>query len=84
MIERYEYGAFNANKEKIMKANGIEEDIPEWEWLWNAPIEIRLYEEDMKLLVDKINMEREEEGLLETHGPVIYKRRKVYYDVWED
>ena len=38
----------------------------------------------MKLLVDKINMEREEEGLLETHGPVIYKRRKVYYDVWED
>ncbi len=84
MVESYELGIFNADKEKIAAANGVSTEETEWAWLWEAPIEIRLNEEEAELLRDKINMERKEEGKLSTHGPVIVKERRVSYGEWNE
>lgn len=83
-IKRYEYGIFNADKEKICAANDVSPDDPDWAWLWNAAIDTRITRRDAECIVDRMNQDRAEAGLLETYGPVKYRRRLVEYDEWED
>lgn len=83
-VIRYEYGIFNADKEKICAANHVSTDDIAWAWLWDTPIDLRLNESDAKKLVNNINTKRDEEGILETHGPVCVRRRKITVGDWED
>lgn len=55
-----------------------------WAWLWDSPIELRLDANDIQELADNINLQRAEKGILETHGPVCVKQRKITVGEWED
>lgn len=81
---RYEYGIFNADKEKICAANGVTPNDTEWAWLWNQPIAYEWDEKRASDRVDEINFERVEKGTLERFGPVMSRRRTVSYGEWED
>lgn len=81
---RYEYGIFNADKEKICAASGGSPDDPSWDWLWKHPFLTFWDEQTAGDWVEAENERRETEGILETYGPVKYRRRSVTFGDWED
>ena len=83
VIHHYEYGIFNADKDKICAANDTTPDAEEWKWLYESPFDIRSTEDNADYTVDTINESREKAGMLETHGPVMWRRRLVSYGPWE-
>lgn len=82
---RYEYGMFNADKEKITAANGASDpDDQHWAWMWKEPIVTWPDQQTAQEWVDDENNRRAENGTLETHGPVKIRRRTITYGEWED
>lgn len=80
----YEYGIFNADKEKICTAQDSSPDDPSWFWLWKEPF-LKFWDERTAIdWVETENERRETAGILETYGPVKYCRRTVTYGEWED
>jgi len=82
LSEIYEFGLFNADKEKILTANEVS-DSPEWSWLYDTPFGITYSEDEAFHRVVEINHQRAETGQLATHGSVVYQRRTVTYGEWE-
>lgn len=80
----YEWGVFNADKDKITRANGADPDDPSWSFLWQEPIRTFQDENEAKDFRDLINQERAEDGYLASHGPVKLRRVPVTRGEWED
>jgi len=80
MTERWVYGIFNADKEKLLVENLSEDQDEElWSYLWEDPIEYQYDEKLVKERVAQMNAERD----IDRYGPVKYQRRKEVYGDWE-
>lgn len=84
MEQRYEYGIFNVDKERICAANNVDPTDEEWKFLWSTPIGIEYAEHLAQDRVDEINFERGEDGKLARFGPVGARKRLVSYGDWEE
>lgn len=80
---KHEYGIFNADKEKICAASHADPNDPEWSFLWDKPIGYTYLESEAIKRVENENARRAKLGELETHGPVMYKRRQIVVGPWE-
>lgn len=84
MTDRYEFGIFNADKDKICQANDVSPDDPNWAFLWAEPFSYTFDEGEAQRRVKEINSNRDDERQIESHGPVKYMKRRVQYAGWED